>query len=330
MANNNQVANNSGGSNLKGLLKSPAIQNQLKNLLKDRSSQFASSLITLASNDPQLNDAEPMSIISGAMQAAQLSLPLEKQFGFVYLIPFNTKNKQTNQWEKKAQFILGYKGYIQLAQRSGQYSRINVGNVHAGQLKSWDPFKEELEFDPNGKENDEVVGYFGYFRLLNGFEKTTYWTKEQVEQHRIQNAKGKNKQQLSGVWATNYDAMAQKTVLRSMLSKWGILSTEMQQAILADEEPEYEDTETQVRRDVSENANKELIDFDNQEPIKVESFNVESQNSDSSNYARELTPEEIEELRSGKPESTDEDNEKTENDEQGALFKNMNDLDPGY
>src|SRR5690625_2105503 len=133
---NKKLANNNYRRSLKYLLKAPTIQNQLSNLLNDRSSQFASSLITLASNDPQLNDAEPMSIISGAMQAAQLSLPLEKQFGFVYLIPFNTKNKQTNQWEKKAQFILGYKGYIQLAQRSGQYSRINVGNVYEGQLKS--------------------------------------------------------------------------------------------------------------------------------------------------------------------------------------------------
>lgn len=262
MTRNNQIVKSNGGKSLKDLLKAPAIQNQLSNLLNDRSSQFASSLITLASNDPQLNDAEPMSIISGAMQAAQLSLPLEKQFGFVYLIPFNTKNQQTNQWEKKAQFVLGYKGYIQLAQRSGQYSRINVGNVYEGQLKSWNPFREELEFDPRGKESDEVVGYFGYFQLLNGFEKTVFWTKEQIEDHRIQNNKGKNKQQLSGVWKTNYDAMAQKTVLRSMLSRWGILSTEMQQAILADEEPQYEDAETQVRRDVSENANKELIDFD--------------------------------------------------------------------
>lgn len=273
MTSNNQIAKSNGGKSLKDLLKAPAIQNQLSNLLNDRSSQFASSLITLASNDPQLNDAEPMSIISGAMQAAQLSLPLEKQFGFVYLIPFNTKNQQTKQWEKKAQFVLGYKGYIQLAQRSGQYSRINVGNVYEGQLKSWNPFREELEFDPQGKVNDEVVGYFGYFQLLNGFEKTVYWTKEQIEDHRIQNNKGKNKQQLSGVWASNYDAMAQKTVLRSMLSRWGILSTEMQQAILADEEPQFEDAETQVRRDVSENANKELIDFQ-----PVENVNPVSKN----------------------------------------------------
>lgn len=302
---NNQLANNNGGRSLKDLLKAPAIQNQLSNLLNDRSSQFASSLITLASNDPQLNDAEPMSIISGAMQAAQLSLPLEKQFGFVYLIPFNTKNKQTNQWEKKAQFILGYKGYIQLAQRSGQYRSINVGNIYEGQLKSWNPFKEELEFEPQGKTSDEVVGYFGYFQLLNGFEKTVYWTKEQIEDHRIQNNKGKNKQKLSGVWASNYDAMAQKTVIRSMLSRWGILSTEMQQAILADEEPEYEETETQVRRDVSEHANKELIDFD------------------------ESTPEPT-------PASTKKD--VTEDDGQSALFgdlssvtdDSLNDLDPGY
>lgn len=248
-------------NSLKQVVNSPVIQKQFQSLMKENSSQFASSLITLASNDPQLKDAEPMSIISGAMQAAQLNLPLEKQFGFVYLIPFNTKDKTTNKWVKKAQFILGYRGLIQLAQRSGQYRSINVGNIYKGELGSWNALSEELEYNPENKESDDVIGYFGYFKLLNGFEKTVYWTKEQVEKHRIENNKAKNKTSLSGVWASNYDAMAQKTVLRSLISKWGILSVELQQAIVADADtPNYED---EVRKDVTDNANKELLDFDN-------------------------------------------------------------------
>lgn len=245
-------------NSLREILNSPAVKNQLSSILKDKSSQFASSLVTLASNDPQLREAEPMSIVSGAMQAAQLGLPLEKQFGFVYLIPFNTK--ENGSWVKKAQFVLGYRGYIQLAQRSGQYRSINVGNVYDGQLESWDPFKEKLEFNPEGKISDEVVGYFGYFELLNGFEKTVYWTKEEVEKHRFENAKGRDKEKPSGVWATNYDAMAQKTVLRNLLSKWGILSVEMQEAILADgDTPTYDDPEEQ-RRDVTEQTQEDKTD----------------------------------------------------------------------
>lgn len=258
MSKKNEVANK--GNSLKGILNSPTVKRNLEELLNDRTSQFTSSLVTLASNDPQLRDADPMSIVSGAIQAAQLNLPIEKQFGFVYLIPFN--KKENGSWVKKAQFILGYRGYIQLAQRSGQYERINVGNVYEGQLNSWNPFTEELDFNPEGKKSDDVIGYFATFELLNGFKKTVYWTKEQVEAHRIQHNKSKNKKQLSGAWVTNYDAMGQKTVLKDMLSKWGILSVELQQAILADEPEEYEDEETQVKRDVTENANKELIDFE--------------------------------------------------------------------
>lgn len=221
-------------NSVKGLLNSPTIQNKFKDLLKDKASGFTSSLLTLVNSDSYLADSQPMSIIAGAMQAAQLDLPLEKQFGFAYLVPFNSK--EGNQWVKKAQFVLGYRGYIQLAQRSGQYKTINVGNVYEGQLKSWNPFTEELEFDPEAKSSDNVIGYFGYFKLLNGFEKTVYWTTEEVRQHRKENAKGKDKQNpFTGIWKDNFDAMAQKTVLRNLLSKWGILSIEMQRAVMSDE-----------------------------------------------------------------------------------------------
>lgn len=217
-------------NSVKGLLENPMIQNKFKQILKDKSTQFTSSLITLVNNDAYLADSQPMSIIAGAMQAAQLDLPLEKQFGFAYLVPFYEKGV------KKAQFILGYKGYIQLAQRSGQYKHINVGTVYEGQLKSWNPLTEELEIDFDSQESDVAIGYFGYFELLNGFQKTVYWTKEQMERHRIRNNKARDKQKLSNVWASDYDAMAQKTVLRNLLNKWGILSIEYQKAVVNDEQ----------------------------------------------------------------------------------------------
>lgn len=244
-----QQANQIQSNSVQGLLKNPVIQGKFQQLLKDKTSGFTSSLITLVNNDSYLSDSEPMSIITGAMQAAQLDLPLEKQFGFAYLVPFNSK--EGNKWVKKAQFVLGYRGYIQLAQRSGQYKSINVGNVYEGQLESWNPLTEELVFNPEGKVSDNVVGYFGYFQLLNGFEKTVYWTKEQVEKHRVENNKSKDKSKLTGVWASNYDAMAQKTVLRNLLSKWGILSIEMQKAVLVDESEGFQEEQEQILQDVT-------------------------------------------------------------------------------
>lgn len=268
----NQLANQN--NSVQGLLKKPAIQKKFNEVLKDKSTNFTSSLISLVNGDDYLSDAEPMSIVASAMQAAQLDLPIEKQFGFAYIVPFNGKNKQTGKWEKKAQFMLGYRGYIQLAQRSGQYQSINVINVYDGQLDEWNPLTEEVKFNAAGKFSDEVIGYIGYFKLLNGFEKTTYWTKEQIEKHRIDNNKGKDKRKLTGVWASNYDAMAQKTVLRNLLSKWGILSIEMQQGVMADDTVNDFDNSGQIQRvdvtdsvddvqmNIEQNANKEPLDFE--------------------------------------------------------------------
>ncbi|MBR7928241.1 recombinase RecT [Aerococcaceae bacterium zg-ZUI334] len=260
-------------NSVKGLLDNPVIQNKFKEILKDKSAQFTSSLLTLVNNDAYLADSQPMSIIAGAMQAAQLDLPLEKQFGFAYLVPFNEKDKVTGQWVKKAQFVLGYKGYVQLAQRSGQYKHINVGTVYEGQLKSWNPLTEELVLDFEAQESEVAIGYFGYFELLNGFKKSVYWTKEQMERHRIRNIKVKDKTKLTNVWASDYDAMAQKTVLRNMISKWGILSIEYQKGIINDEQvlEDFDDNGNGIFKDVTpeEIAEAEVIEapFDPAEAI---------------------------------------------------------------
>lgn len=253
---------------LKALLQSPSVQERFKSVLKDKSAGFTSSVLTLVNNDSYLADSEPMSIMTGAMVAATLDLPLDKNLGYAYLVPFNAK--ENGVWVKKAQFILGYKGYIQLAQRSGQYKALNVVTVYEGQLKSWNPLTEEFEFDYENKLSDTVIGYVGYFKLSNGFEKTTYWTKEQVEAHRLRNAKGKDKSP-SGVWKDDFDAMAHKTVLRNLLSKWGILSIEMQKAVSTDENSVSLDEDNQFINDpidvtqfeeVEPTVNAEVIETD--------------------------------------------------------------------
>lgn len=221
----------------KALMNTPAMKKKFTDILHEKSDSFMGSLMTLVGGDNCLSQAEPMTIIASALKAATMDLPIDKNLGYAYVVPFNRSEKVGNKWIKhnEAQFILGYKGYIQLAQRSGQYKALNALAIYDGQLIDWNPLTEEFTFDYKAKLSDEVIGYVGFFELLNGFKKTVYWTKQEIESHRIKNAKGYDKEKLSGAWIDNYDSMAIKTVLRNMLSKWGLLSVEMQSAITSDE-----------------------------------------------------------------------------------------------
>ncbi|MFB5519702.1 recombinase RecT [Enterococcus casseliflavus] len=221
----------------KALMNTPAMKKKFTDILHEKSDSFMGSLMTLVGGDNYLSQAEPMTIIASALKAATMDLPIDKNLGYAYVVPFNRSEKVGNRWVKhnEAQFILGYKGYIQLAQRSGQYKALNALAIYDGQLIDWNPLTEEFTFDYKAKVSDEVIGYVGFFELLNGFKKTVYWTKQEIESHRIKNAKGYDKEKLSGAWVDNYDSMAIKTVLRNMLSKWGLLSVEMQSAITSDE-----------------------------------------------------------------------------------------------
>ena len=221
----------------KALMNTPAMKKKFTDILHEKSDSFMGSLMTLVGGDNYLSQAEPMTIIASALKAATMDLPIDKNLGYAYVVPFNRSEKVGNKWVKhnEAQFILGYKGYIQLAQRSGQYKALNALAIYDGQLIDWNPLTEDFTFDYKAKVSDEVIGYVGFFELLNGFKKTVYWTKQEIESHRIKNSKAYDKEKLSGAWVDNYDSMAIKTVLRNMLSKWGLLSVEMQSAITSDE-----------------------------------------------------------------------------------------------
>lgn len=234
--------------NLKTLLATPTMQKKFENVLDDKANGFTASLLNLVNGDPNLSEAEPMSIVTSAMVAATLDLPIDKNLGYAYIVPFRDWKRNN---VKVAQFQMGYKGFIQLAMRSGQYKALNVTEVNEGELVSWNKFTEEIIFDPDKRKSDNVIGYVAYFRLLNGFEKTVYWTKQQVEAHRIKHNKNKNKEALTGVWKSDYDAMAQKTVLKNMLSKWGSLSIEMQKATVTDETVQELDDKGEIK-DVTE------------------------------------------------------------------------------
>jgi recombination protein RecT len=238
---------------LKSLLNTPTMQKKFEQVLANKAPQFMASVLNLYNGDTGLREAEPMSIVSSAMVAASLDLPVDKNLGYAWIVAFYDSKKGY----KAAQFQLGYKGYIQLALRSGQYKAINVIPVYEGELLKWNRLTEEIDLDLDARKSDKVIGYCGYFKLVNGFEKTVYWTRDEVEAHRIKHNKAKDKKSLNNVWRSDYDAMAMKTVLRNMLGKWGILSIDMQKAFSEDEQ------EREVK-DITDDANEyeESIQFD--------------------------------------------------------------------
>lgn len=232
----NAVKSNRKPDPLKLILESPDVKKRIEDILDKRAPQFMSSIINLVKSDTNLQKCDPMSVVGSCMVAATLDLPIDKNLGYAWVIPYGNR----------AQFQLGYKGYIQLALRSGQYKYINAIEVYEGELVSFNRLTEEIVLDFDGRRSNKVIGYAAYFELLNGFKKTVYWSREQVEAHRDRFSKQPN----GKVWREDFDAMALKTVLKNMLSKWGILSIEMQQAFRDDEQgftlPEDGDAPEQI------------------------------------------------------------------------------------
>ena len=219
------MANNLANVSHKDFFNAPAVKAKFQEVLKGKENEFVASLLSVVTNNNLLVKASNESIMTAAMKAAVLNLPIEPSLGQAYIVPYG----------REAQFQLGYKGLIQLAQRSGKYKSINSGVVYKAQFISYNPLFEELEIDFT-QPQDEVIGYFAAFKLLNGFEKVTYWTKEQAYAHGKRFSKSFN----NGPWKSDFDTMAQKTLLKQIISKYGPLSIEMEQAIVADNETENE------------------------------------------------------------------------------------------
>lgn len=252
----NQAPAQTQGTTMKGLLASPVVLKRFEEVLGKRANQFAASILSLYNSEKLLQKSEPMSVISSAMIAATLDLPIDKNLGYAWIVPY----------AGKASFQMGYKGYIQLALRTGQYKNINVIEVYEGELVKWNRLTEELELDFELKESDKVIGYTGYFELLNGFRKTVYWTKADIEKHKKKFSKS------DFGWKNDWDAMAKKTVIRNMLNKWGILSIDMQKAYVDDEklpvESEIREDAAVIDGDFSEVTERE--DIPEAEPVTEE------------------------------------------------------------
>lgn len=207
---------------VKTLLNQELFKKKFEDVLGSRAPQFIASVINLVGNDKYLAGCNPVSVISSCLVAATLDLPIDKNLGYAWIVPYKDKGVP------KAQFQMGYRGYVQLALRSGQYRSINVIDVHEGELVKWDPLTEEMKIDFNQKVSDKVIGYAAYFELLNGFKKAEYWDMQRILEH-------KNKFSKSDFgWNKDFNAMARKTVLRNLLNHWGILSIQMQNGMSAD------------------------------------------------------------------------------------------------
>ena len=235
----NQAARQTVGGLLQAMLDKENLRKRFEELLGKRMPQFMSSIVSMVNEDANLREAffnAPLTVLQSAMKAAAYNLPIDKSLGFAYVVPFNTKKKDANgveYWTKEAQFVLGYRGMIQLANRTGAYERLNVVDVREGELKHFDRLTEDVEVewieDEDQREKLPIVGYLGYFRLVNGYEKKIYMTSKQIAAHELKHRKG-NKKELPYIWQTNYDAMACKTVLRRLISKWGLMSIDYQRA----------------------------------------------------------------------------------------------------
>lgn len=229
---NNQVANRPKMS-FTQFMGADVVQKRAIQILGEKKAlSFTSSIISAVQMNPGLQECEPKSIFNAALLGESLNLSPSPQLGQYYLVPFNNKNG------KQAQFQLGYKGYIQLAIRSGQYKKLNVLAIKKGELIKYDPLNEEIEVnlidDEVEREETETIGYYAMFEYTNGFRKSIYWSKPKMIKHAEKYSAGYKAHKGYTFWEKDFDGMAYKTMLRQLISKWGIMSVEMQTAFESD------------------------------------------------------------------------------------------------
>jgi len=235
------------------------INNTLGN--PDKAARFVTAITSAVSTNPALAECDASTIVSAGLLGEGLNLSPSPQLGQYYLVPFNDKKNG----RKVAQFQIGYKGYIQLAIRSGQYKKLNVLPIKAGELIRFNPLDEEIEVklidDEVARENAETIGYYAMFEYTNGFRKAIYWSKDKMYSHAEKYSMGFKAHKGYTFWEKDFDSMACKTMLRQLISKWGIMSVDIQKAYESD------------MGVVSEGGNVDYIDSPAYEPQQMQSVN---------------------------------------------------------
>lgn len=258
MAINNSLSRTAKRMGLTAYLTQDAVKDQINKVVGGKDGQrFISAIISAVQTNPALQECTNQSILSGALLGESLKLSPSPQLGQYYLVPFNDRERG-----KVAQFQLGYKGYIQLAIRSGMYKKLNVLAIKEGELVRFDPLNEEIVVnliqDEEQRENAPTIGYYAMFEYVNGFRKAIYWSRAKMEAHALKYSKGYQAKKGFTFWERDFDAMAYKTMLRQLISKWGIMSIDLQTAI---------DSDMAVIR---EDGTKDYVEL---EPVDVEAQN---------------------------------------------------------
>ena len=284
---------------LKSVINAPSVQEQFKNAMGGHKDAFVASLIELYTGDKALQSCKPQLIVAEALRAATMRLPINKALGFAYIVVYNNNQKMPDgSWRKvpTPTFIPGYKGYIQLAMRTGEYKTINADIVYEGEISGFDKLSGTIKFDGQ-KTSDKIIGYFAYFEMLNGFKKTLYMTLDEMASYALRYSpsfKGRNKPTKEALvkiaqenaptgkvgWEGNFNDMALKTVLRRLLGKYGYLSVEMQEAVAGDVRQEQAQAQ---RNDDIEDTNVVDVDTD-AEVVEVETADAEAAESEELPY----------------------------------------------
>lgn len=247
-----------------------AVKAQIEKIVGRNSETFITSIVSAVQTNPALQECTKQSILSAALLGEGLKLSPSPQLGHYYIVPF--KNNKLGVTE--AQFQLGYKGYIQLAIRSGQYKKINVLAIKEGELVKYDPLDETIEVqlieDEVAREKAKTIGYYASFEYMNGFKKAIYWSREKMESHAQKYSKGYAAKKGYTFWEKDFDGMAIKTMIRQLISKWGIMSVSMQQAYEADQAVIREDgTKDYIDMEETETADANPLPFEPTEDEQV-------------------------------------------------------------
>lgn len=237
MSENKLATQQTGIKSVSAFLNSDGIKNKFTEILGKKGVGFVSSVLSVVSQNKLLANADQNSIYTAALMAASLDLPINANLGLAYIVPYNSKQSDGS-YKQMAQFQLGYRGFKQLAQRSGQFKVINDTDVREGEIVSHDRMSGEITFDwiqnPTERLSKKIVGYLSYFKLLNGFESSLYMTVEEIDAHAKKYSQTYKKYN-SGLWKDEFEQMAKKTVTKLNLSKNAPLSIEMQRAVVSDQ-----------------------------------------------------------------------------------------------
>ena len=249
----NSLVNRQQETGLTPYLTNDAVKHQINNVVGGKNGdRFIASIVSAVQVNSDLQECTNPSILSAALLGESLKLSPSPQLGQYYMVPFRNNKKGC----KEAQFQLGYKGYIQLAIRSGQYKKLNVLAIKEGELVRFDPLNEEIEVnlidDEEVREEAKTIGYYAMFEYTNGFRKAMYWSKKKMEAHALKYSKGYAAKKGYTFWEKDFDGMAYKTMLRQLISKWGIMSIDMQNAMESDMAVIHEDGTKDYADTVSE------------------------------------------------------------------------------